>query len=54
MRLLKIVALKWKRRQILLEIEQLIVQIHHSPELIKRLNELELQLESLTQYLDGC
>ena len=53
MGLLKTLALKWKRRQILLEIEQIMIQLHRRPELAERLSELDLQLESLNNYLNG-
>ena len=51
MKTIRIICLKWKRRQIVLEIEQLIIQVHHSPELENRLYELELQLKSINEYL---
>jgi len=53
MNLIKRVALNWKRRQILLEIEKLIIQVYNKPELLNRLYELELMLKSIDEQLIG-
>ena len=49
--LVKRLYLEWKRKQLILKIEKLTIQMHHSPHLIMELYDLDLKLKSLNDYL---
>jgi len=48
---MKVLYLKWKRKQLLLKIDKLTLQLWHSPDLSNQVNELELQVRSIDNYL---
>ena len=48
---MKVLYLKWKRKQLLLKIDKLNMQLWHSPDLSIQIFELELQVKSINNYL---
>lgn len=48
---MKRLYLEWKRKQLMLKIDKLNMQVWHTPNLLMDIYELEMKLKSLNEYL---